>query len=414
MVADIEKQLKEAMTAAVAECEPPRAIMELVRRRYRRRNRNIAAAGVLILAVAITVTAVTGAVGEPAAPVREHPAAGPLFPGGGRILFATAAGSLVWLYPNGRTAHIAFGFAGATPAGPMLLAWKQTANGFSYYTMNTDGSDVRLVMPSGRSKRVGTIDAELSPDGTRLGFVVQDIISVRDVTEEIWSVDLATGRKTDLGPGPGFVWRDNSSILADSRDQRSLQLVNVATGMRSPYLTVTDPSLVRAYETVRPRAGLPESIWADGWSTGTVPAVLAVSLGNTAGTGGPPAEILLRGGHVLPFAPDTDSLLQLTWGMDGIFMLHTGYGDNPIGWNSYVGTVSGGRLARPQTFGEPWDTMAFSPHGDVIAFGYGIGTTAFVPVPAPACQRAGRCLHFKPRPLFGRGTLLAWEPAPRP
>jgi len=400
------------MTAAVAECEPPRAIMELVRRRYRRRNRNIAAAGALTLAAAITVTAVTGAVGRQPSPVREHRAAGPLFPGGGRILFATAAGALEWLYPDGRTAQVASGFAGAAPAGPVLLAWKQTAYGFSYYTMNDDGSDIRLVRPAGHSKRVSTIDAELSPDGTRLGYDVQDVVSVRDVTDEIWSVDLVTGRKTDLGPGPGFIWRDSSAILADSRDQRSLQLVSVTTGRRTPFLTVTDQPLIRAYRQVRPRAGLPESIWADGWSPGSAPAVLAISLANTPGTGGQPAEILLRGGQVLPFAPDTDSLIQLSWGVDGMFMLHTGYGDNSVGWNSYVGTLSGGPLSRPRTLGEPWDTVAFSPHGDVIALGYGIEITAFVPVPAPACRRAGRCLHFRPKPLFGRGTLLAWAPVP--
>jgi hypothetical protein len=416
---DIGSQLREAMSAAVADAEPPHSIMELVRRRYRRRNRRKAAVGALALSCAIAAVPVIGTL---LGSTRHAPAdatATPLFPGGDRILFSTGAGSfstgagsLLWLYPDGRTVSIASGFTGAIAEGTGLLAWKQTSDGFSYYTMNLDGSNLRLVLPARHSKQLGNIYAQLSPDGSRLIYVVQDIISIRKVTDEIWSADLATGQERDLGPGSQPVWKDSSTILADSADQRSLLLVNVKNGRRKTYLTVTNPQLIRAYQDARPGAGPPNNISAEGWSTGASTSALAVSLtvvDSFQPSGDKPVEIILEPGRVLAFAADRNPLQSLTWGPDGIFLLHTGHGDNPSGWNTYVGTLRSKRLSRPETFGEPWTGVAFSPRGDVIAFGYDDGTIAFVPVPAPACQHGGRCLHFQPIPLFNRGTLQAWE-----
>jgi hypothetical protein len=415
-MSDIETRLREAMRTAVADAQPPRAVMELVLRRHRRRKTRLAAASAIALAVVVAAVPVVGVLrggtGRPA----HRPAAAPLFPGGGRLLFADGAG-LEWLYPDGRTVQFASGFAGATPEGTGLLAWKQTKYGFSYYAMNLDGSAARLVLPAGHSKQIGAVEAQLSPDGSRLAYDVQDIHPGGQVTNEIWSADLETGQKSDLGPGSGVAWRDNTTILTDSPGQRSLLLVNVSNRSRTTYLTVDDPRLVRAYERARPGAGPPAFISPDGWSPGGGPSALAVSLAtrNSAGFFSKPAEVLVEKGRVLAFAPNDRQQLVLTWGPRGIFLLQSGAGDNPPSWTNgtYAGTVHDAQLSRVRLFIDPgWDTGAFNPAGDVIALSTseGDGTVTFEAVPSPACKLAGACLRFPPRQLAAPGTLLAWEP----
>jgi hypothetical protein len=425
-MSDIERQLREAMSAAVADAQPPRAVMELVRRRHRRRNTRVATAGVAILAVVVAAVPVASALLGGGRPAHRPASAAALFPGGGRILFADPAGQqglgsrLEWLYPDGRTVAIASGFTGATPQGTGLLAWKQTKYGFSYYTMNLDGSAPRLVLPAEHSKRLSDQEAQLSPDGSRLAYIREDVLPGGKVTEELWSADLATGRKTDLGPGfrSALAWRDNATILAVAAGGRALQLVNVSDGSRTTYLTVSDPRLVRAYERARPGAGPPAFISSDGWSTGANPSALALSLAarNSAGFFSKPAEILVEGGRTLAFAPDNRQQLVLTWGPRGMFLLQSGAGDNPASWanGAYAGTVHSAQLSRVQVSGDPgWDAGAFNPAGNVIALSGssdGSDTVTFIPVPSPACHQAGTCLHFHPNRLSGRGALLAWVP----
>ena len=418
-MSDFESQLREAMNAAVADAEPPRPVLELVRRRYRRRNAWSAVAGALALAVTVAAVLAAGALRGESRPVHQATSGSVAFPGGGKILVATGAG-LAWLYPDGRTSQFASGFAGATPGATGLLAWKQTSYGFSYYTMSLNGSDPRLVLPAGHSRQLGNENAQLSPDGSRLAYWVQDIHPGGAVTGEIWSVDLRTGRKTDLGPGRGLVWKDNATILTDSADQRSLQLLNVGDGSRTTYLTVSDPRLISAYERARPGAGPPADISADSWSTGPGPSALAVWMlsRGTAGGFSKPAEFLLEDGRILAFAPALFSrgtaVLLLTWGPHGLFMLHSGAGDNPASWagGTYVGTVHSERLSRVQAALDPgWDAGTFSPGGNVIALSQAdSGVVTFVPVPAPACRQAGTCLHFQPKQLSRQGTVLAWVP----
>jgi Sigma-70 region 2 len=414
---DIEWQLREAMRAAVADAQPPGAVMELVLRRHRRRNARLAAAIAIALAVVVAAVPVASALrGSAGQPANVPASAAPLFPGGGRLLFADGAG-LEWLYPDGRTVEFAPGFTGATLEGTGLLAWKQTKYGFSYYTMNLDGSAPRLVLPAGHSKQFAAVEAHLSPDGTRLAYEVQDIHPGGQVTDEIWSADLETGQKSDLGPGSGIAWKDNTTILADSAGQRSLLLVNVSDRSRATYLTADDPSLVRAYERARPGARPPAFISSDGWSTGGGTSALAVSLAARSSRGffSKPAEVLVGKNRVLAFAPNDRQQLALTWGPRGIFLLQSGAGDNPPSWanGTYAGTDRGTQLARVQVLGDPgWDAGAFSPAGDVIALSPSddSDTVTFAAVPSPACELAGTCLHFPPKPLFGRGTLLAWAP----
>jgi len=415
-MSDIETKLREAMRTAVADAQPPRAVMELVLRRHRRRKTRLAAASAIALAVVVAAVPVAGVLrggtGRPA----HRPAAAPLFPGGGRLLFADGAG-LEWLYPDGRTVQFASGFAGATPEGTGLLAWKQTKYGFSYYAMNLDGSAARLVLPAGHSKQIGAVEAQLSPDGSRLAYQVQDIHPGGQVTNEIWSADLETGQKSDLGPGSGIAWQGNTTILADSPGQRSLLLVNVSNRSRTTYLTVDDPSLVRAYERARPGTGPPVLISSDGWSAGGGISALAVSLVARSSRGFPskPAEVLVEKGRVLAFAPNDRQQLMLTWGPRGIFLLQSGAGDNPGSWanGTYAGTVHDAQLSRLQVLGDPgWDAGAFNPAGSVIALSPSddSGTVTFAAVPSPACEQAGRCLRLPPKQLSGRGTLQAWEP----
>jgi hypothetical protein len=413
---DIETRLREAMRAAAADAEPPRAVMELVLRRHRRRNARLAAVSAIALAAVVAVVPLAGVLrggtGRPA----HRPASAPLFPGGGRLLFADGTG-LAWLYPDGRTVQFAPGFAGATPEGTGLLAWKQTKYGFSYYAMNLDGSAPRLVLPAGHSKQFGAIEAQLSPDGSRLAYDVQDIHPGGQVTNEIWSADLETGHKSDLGPGSGVAWQDNTTILTDSPGQGSLLLLNVSDRSRATYLTVDNPGLVRAYERARPGAGHPAFISWDGRSTGRGPSAFAVSLAARSSRGffSKPAEVLVGKGRVLAFAPDDRQQLVLTWGPRGIFLLQSGAGDNPPSWTNgaYAGTDRGARLARLRVLGDQgWDAAAFNPAGNVIALipSDDNDTVTFAAVPSPACEPAGACLRFPPKPLFGRGTLQAWEP----
>jgi len=418
---DFESQLRDAMNAAVADAEPPRPVLELVRRRYRRRNGWSAVAGALALAVAVAAVLAAGALRDESRPVHQATSGSVAFPGGGKILVATGGG-LAWLYPDGRTSQFASGFAGATPGATGLLAWKQTSYGFSYYTMNLDGSDSRLVLPAGHSRQLGNQDAQLSPDGSRLAYWVQDIHPGGAVTREIWSLDLRTGRKTDLGLGSGPVWKDNATILADSADQRSLRLLNVGDGRRTTYLTVSDPRLIRAYQQARPGAGPPAFISADGWSAGPDPSALAVSMSGRGAAAGisKPAEFLVEDGRILVFAPALSSpgtaVLILTWGPHGVFLLHSGVGDNPASWvnRTYAGTARSERLSRVQAAIDPgWDAGTFNPDGNVIALSQGdgsFGAVTFVPVPLPACRQAGTCLHFQPKQLSAQGTVLAWVP----
>lgn len=416
-MSEIETQLREAMRTAVADAQPPRAVMELVLRRHRRRNGRLVAASVIALAVAVAAVPLAGVLRSGAGrPAHRHAAAAPLFPGGGRLLFADGAG-LEWLYPDGRTVQFASGFAGATPEGTGLLAWKQTKYGFSYYAMNLDGSAARLVLPAGHSKQLGAIAAQLSPDGSRLAYDVQDIHPGGQVTNEIWSADLQTGQKSDLGPGSGVAWQDNTTILTDSPGQGSLLLLNVSDRSRATYLTVDNPGLVRAYERARPGAGPPAFISWDGRSTGRGPSAFAVSLAARSRPGpfSKPAEVLVKKGRVIAFAPNNRQLLMLTWGPRGNFLLQSGAGDNPPSWTNgtYVGNVHDAQLSRVRLFIDPgWDAGAFNPAGDVIALSTSEGdsTVTFEAVPSPACELAGACLRFPPRQLAARGTLLAWEP----
>jgi len=431
-MSNLEYQLREAMRAAVVDAEPRGEVMELVRRRYRRRNRRIAAVSALALATVVAAVPLAGAWRGGGPPAHRHSPDVRLFPGGGRILLRSD-GKLRWLYPDGRIVTIASGFAGASLAGRELLAWKNVNPpgssrflpkrcfdpectrfyGVDYYTMNLDGSNSRLVLPAESPVgNTGIYHADVlpSPDGSRLAYLrVVQRRNGTQVASEMWTVNLKTGQRTDLGSySRSFVWNGDTTILADSANGRFIQLVNVVHSNRTTYLTVRDPRLLHAYERARPGHGPPVTVSLDGWSPGSNPPALALSLAGR-GANSLSAELVIQQSHVLAFAPDRNQIYWLTWGHDGVFLLHTGEGDDPGSWNTYIGTVQSQGLVHAQNVGDPWDVAIFNPHGNVIVFFYNNGDAmSFVPVTSPACGRTGGCLQFQPKSLFGRGTPLAW------
>jgi hypothetical protein len=445
---DFERQLREAMREAVADAQPPRSVMESVRRRYRRRRIWLAVATVVAAAVVVAVVPVAGAVGSGGGrPAHGRTSGAPLFPGGGRLLLYRH-GALEWLYPDGRIVRLASGFAGATLAGGKLLAWKHAnppgasrflphgcsdpdctaIHDLSYYAMNLDGSDARLILPA--ESPVGNIayqyeDAQLSPDGSRLAYISQELRNgARNIflgSRELWSLDLATGQKTDLGPYSAYIpfaWKDNGTILADSADGRSIHLVDARDGTRTTYLTVNEPSLIRAYQRARPGQGPPSSISLGGWNSGT--SALAVSLAGRAklySNSGRPAEILTERGRMLAFAPRSGRWTALTmkWGPNGVFLLDSQVQQPciPGTQTMYAGTVHSDRLSRAHTIEVNWNASAVNPAGTVIALAQP-GFIDFVPVPSPACNASGKCLRFEEKQLLGpllpgRAMLLAWD-----
>src|SRR5712692_8001780 len=369
-MSDIRQRIRDAVNASVDDAEPSFDVMTAVRQRHRRRLKwqsAAAAAAVLVVAAASVFLAVRHALPghqpprAPATSPANRRTAPTLFPGGGRLLLADA-GRLRWLYPDGRTIWIPGRFDGARVFGGELLAWKYTPFGASYYTMGLDGARQRLVLPAGHDNKLSVINALLSPDGTELAYIRQDMVSPAVVTFSLWILNLATGQRADLGPIStlAFAWLNNATILTAAPGSKSLLLVNATTGGRTAYLTVTDPALTRAYEEARPGAGPPAHIGSDGITGTGASSRIAVWLAAASHCGNRcifpqvsaftrPAEVVLHGRTPLvTYAPKTPQQLSLTFGRDGLVLFQTGAGDLP-GWNTYVGTLQSSRLSGPVT-----------------------------------------------------------------
>ena len=399
---NLEERLRDAIDASLADAEPRFDVMAAVRLRHRRRLIRTAAASVAFVAAA-AVAVVLGAPGiEPGGSEPAAKQAVPVFPGGGRLLFADQHG-LKWLYPDGKTVRISAGFHGAEVAAGKLVAW----NNAGAYVMNLDGSRRHLVLsfrPGQPNSAIGVNG--LSPDGSLLAYYVgRDPVVTGD---KLWVVDLMTGRRVDLGRVSSAMWRDNSTILASSADGRALLLINTQTGSRSVYLTpLSDQRLIGAYQRAWPGAGRLAVMNAGGFSGSGSSAAFAVELA-AAGpfVGRHPAEAVLLGtGRVVTYAPVTIQQFEFRWGPDGLFLIQTGAGDDPRSWKTYVGNIQSDRLARPVPHG--MDGVTFSPGGNVIVLRDG-AQMRFVPTPRPACERTGDCLDFQPIILKGEGALLAW------
>ena len=423
---DLGERLREAISSSVAGAEPGFNVMDSVRRRHRRWLIRATGAGVVTL-VAVLVAAVflglsQSLAGRPAPAVKpgktdDTGRSAPAFPGGGRLLTADGLG-LLWLYPGGRTVQITGGFTGATISAGRLLAWKNVGNSVAYYTMNLDGSNQRLVLPPEPGRQLSDIQAALSPGGSRLAYLRQQVSAHnRPPVFTLWIVDLATGRRVDLGPAGRLVaWRDNNTILADASDGKALLLINVDTRSSSIYLTVNDPLLVSAYQRARPGAGPPAYIDSNGWSGSGTSSPVAVWLAAArpggggkfpqSGTYAKPAELVLAGRTLLAsYAPPTPSQLKFSWGPNGLLLIQTGAGDNQGSWNTYVGTLRSSQLSTPIPYGT--DHVTFNPAGNVVAL-QDAALVTFLPTPQPACKSPDKCLHFQRRYLTGPGILQVW------
>jgi len=415
---DLQQRLRDAISASVGDAEPSFDLMTAVRRRHRQRLRRLAVAGP---AVMVVIAAAVFLAARHAQPAHHLPGAGttrpgkqnlaaPAFPGGGRLLLDDG-GVLSWLYPHGRTVRIPGLFDGAHVSARHLVAWRYTDSGAVYYTMNLNGSRQRLVLPTERDKKLSVINAVLSPDGSTLAYIRQDIASPVVVTFTLWVLDLSTGHRANLGTisPSAFSWMDGTTILTATPNGKSLQLVSAVTGHRTTYLTVTDPGLVHAYERARPGAGPPASIGSDGLNGSGASARIAVWLAASRRTTTfQPAEVIMAGRTPLvTYAPLTPEILSLTWGPDGLVLLQTGHGDGPGTWKTYAATLQSPRPSTPFPFG--MDGATFNPAGNVMALEDN-GTVTFVPTPRPACERTAKCLNFQPPYPVQNGTVQAWIP----
>jgi hypothetical protein len=434
-MSDLEERLRNAIDSSVEGAEPSFDVIDAVRRRHRRRLIRVIATSAATVMAVIAAAVLLGlphraAPHPPAAAKTNNPNSlkltTPVFPGGGRLLLANGGG-LEWLYPGGRAVQIAGDFDGARVSGGELLAWKYTSHGPGYYTMKLNGSQQRLVLPAERNKLFDDIQAQLSPDGSRLAYIRQQVNALQGrstvTSYTLWVLDLATGQRVDLGPvsmsagGSSLAWRDDITILVTSADAKALLLVNAVTRSRSTYLAVTDPALISAYEQARPGAGPPAYISSDGWRGHGTASHLAVWLAAASRTTHPgtfpqataftrPAEIVLAGTKPLvTYAPETPQQLSLTWGPNGLVLLTTGAGDNPGSWNTYAATLQSDRLSQPMPYGG--DGAIFNPAGNVIAL-QDSGLVTFVSTPRPACRRTARCVAFQPTNLLQPGTVQAW------
>jgi hypothetical protein len=388
------------------------------------------AAAAAVLAVAGSLAVVGQLHGRP----KAAPAAA--FPGGGRILVADRYG-LKWLYPNGRTTAVARGFTGARLAagGTKLLAWRPTQNpraaapcagcfaDVDYYLMNLDGTGRRLVLPAESATRrfqAGHLSVQVSPAGTRLAYVRQaeSRSTGRTLFDQLWTVNLITGQRTDLGPAPSsdtaVAWMNDHTLLAESPGSTTLRLVNLATGRSRTYLTIADPRIIRAYHRARPGAGPPTAIDPIGWSTDPRRTDLAVLIWGVSRRFPTKAAVALIGpSRTLSFAPDRNPLISLTWGPAGGFVLDTSLGDNPCCSGTYTGTIHAAQVTRQHTpLPGQWEAAALSPDGNVIALDYGTGASIwFIPVAPPGCGQTAECPRLRPgKPLSRVGSLQAWAP----
>jgi hypothetical protein len=425
---NLEHRLREVFAASVENATPTIDFTVAVRRRHRRWLVKVASASVLAVSAIIAAGGLAaqarGGHGHFAPAGRSIKPVADTFPGGGRLLFSDGTG-LSWLYPDGRIVRFANGSVGATLSAGKLLTWKQAANGFDYYTMNLHASNPKLVLRAESNNRFDDIQVQLSPDGTRLAYIRQQVSANGNVNYSMLVIDLATGRRTDLGAisvlpaGSAYSWSDDSTILADTPDARALVLINVITGTRSTYLTVNDPVIANAYDRARPGAGPPAYIGSSGFSGTTTSSSLAVwvaAAGSAAGRGtfpqsgvfAKPAELLLaQRAPVASYAPSTPQQMSLTWGPNNEFIIQVGAGDAPGSWRTYVGFLGNPALSKPVPYG--MDGAIFNPTGNEIALQDSQQVT-FLATPRPQCEHDVSCMSPRTHHITSSGTLQAWAP----
>ncbi len=426
---DLPGRIKAAVTASVADAEPPPGLLEAVHTRYRRGRRMRAAIGaaaaMAVLAGALTLAARPWQ-SSPAPVTGRHHAHAALFPGGGRVLLASG-GTLRWVFPDGHTQWLPGSFDGASVTAGEILAWKFTGPAAGYYTMTLSGGNQRHVLPMAWNRRLSVIQAQLSPDRSMLGYVRQDMASPTSVTDTLWIENLATGRSVSAGPvSDGFAWAGPRTLVATSATGHELSTVNTATGARLPS---SPPQIRRWCEPMTTRL-LAAGRWPSSPPTGRLrqdgPAALlsgsprpgtcgGLSSRRRARTPGPPSSSWRAPpGRRICAANGLPARAHLGTGT-GLFALQTGAGELPGSWLTYVGASGNGgvprrgQLSTGIAYGQ--NGVMFSPGRTVLALEDG-GSETLVPVPRPQCQAAhgSPCLEFRPLVFPKAGAIQAWLP----
>jgi len=421
---------------------PPPPRRRFVRGRWRRGARwpAAAAAAAAVAAVFAGTLAVSGHGAGPASGRHRHTAGVVVFPGSGRILLSDGQGPQ-WLYPDRKTAPIGTGFTGASLDYGRLLAWRPAQNpkaippcagcgsDVDYYVMTRNATGGRLVLraeaTTKRGNQVAHVDVQLSPGGSALGYIRQTSRpNGRALFSRLWTLNLATGASADLGPvwaRTAIAWLGSSTIVVQSGDLRSLVSINVATGARSPLISLTSPALVRAFERARPGGGPPTRIALLAASTVAGRPVLAVDLTAPAKSGSPVNDAIafLTGESVTAYAAGGPRDYQsLTWGPDGYFAILTTTspsGCPPLNGAAYVGNLATRHLARVPITGKVLIVggapagAAFSPSGRYLAVDYqGLMTFTATPTIASLTTGTGYPAHLiTTAPDLGQ-TLQGW------
>ena len=421
---------------------PPAPGRRYVTDRQRQRVRWLApaAAAVGVVAVFVGALAVAGQTAGPAS--RTHGTRVAKFPGGGRILLSGDAGSQ-WLYADGKTTTALAGFTGASLADGSrgLLAWRPTQNAraqpscggcsanVGYYVLALGGTSRRLVLPADltakRGNQVVHEDVQLAPGGAALGYIRLEVsTNGSPLSAQLWTRNLATGASADLGPVPSyaaFVWQNQSTIVAQSHDLRSLVSINATTGAHSQLISVSSPRIVHAFQQARPGAGMPTLITPLGVSQAAGHPMLAVDLTAAARNGSVVNDVVafLSGGSVTAYAPGGPRAHQsLTLGPNGYFAILTTTspsGCPPLNGAAYVGNVRTRHLARVPVTGKTMivgggpAAAAFSPGGRYLAVDYqGLMTFTRTPAIASLTAGSGYPAHFVATAFdFGK-TLQGW------
>ncbi len=293
---------------------------------------------------------------QTATPTVSTPTA--IFPGGGEILFSSAAG-LQAAFPDGSTTTIARGFIGAepfpgfqfSPTG-QLFAWTLTRENDDYYVMRLDGSDQRHVLrPTERKIPFGV---QVSPDATKLAYI----------------------RSTYLGPG---------------RERYGLFVLNLPSGNTTSLGAISPAG--RNYSEIRPIGRTPNPYF-----TGL--AVLA-----TGRNGADPAVIVLQNGPTHAFAvPANATGVQFTWAVLGTRFLLASWVDarhGPKDWTLSVGNARTGVLVRIAAAPRMCCSL-LSPDGRVVVYAPDNRRWVFASVgPCPPSNECDTRIQM-------RGSPVAW------
>lgn len=212
--------------------------------------------------------------GDPGGSPRTSPSASARierFLGGGAIL-SSGAGGLRATFPDGSSTTIG-PFLGAEPFPGLqffpsgeLQAWKLTREDADYFVMRMDGTHRRHVLrPTGRRTPFGV---EASPDGTKLAYVRETYLGPGRARYELFMLGLSSSRSVNLGriaPAGSaadftyaFAWNNDSILLlAQSKDRKAIERIDVESRSRDTYLSVIDRRIAKSYASVLPNAGPP-------------------------------------------------------------------------------------------------------------------------------------------------------------